>query len=64
MQERRCVPGTYSMRGPTARQIDKGKERPRPEDVDACRRFVEPFGLPYYPGFEPGVGSFAGDRRE
>jgi hypothetical protein len=57
-------PGTYSMRRPTARQIDKWKTRLDPRDIAACRRFVEPFGLPYYPGFEPHVGSFAGDRPE
>ncbi len=57
-------PGTYSMRRPTARQIDKWKGRLAPEDIDACRRFVEPFGLPYYPDFEPRVGSFSGDRPE
>lgn len=57
-------PGTYSMRRATARQIDKWKGRLSPEDAEACRRFVEPFGLPYYPGFEPRVGSFAGDRPE
>ena len=57
-------PGTYSMRRPTARQIDKWKQRLDPEDIAACRRFVEPFGLPYYPGFEPRVGSVAGDRPE
>ena len=56
-------PGTYSMRRPTARQIDKWKARLDPQDIDACRRFVEPFDLPYYPGFEPHVGSFTGDRR-
>jgi hypothetical protein len=57
-------PGTYSIRRPTARQIDKWKVRVSPEDAGACRRFVEPFGLPYYPGFEPRVGSFSGDRPE
>jgi hypothetical protein len=57
-------PGTYSMRRPTARQIDKWKARLSPQDVAACRRFVEPFGLPYYPDFEPHVGSFSGDRPE
>jgi hypothetical protein len=54
--------GTYSMRRPTAQQIDKWIVRLSREDVDACRRFVEPFDLPYYPGFAPHVGSFAGDR--
>ena len=36
-------PGTSSMRLPDARQIDKWKQRLRPGDTDACRRFVEPF---------------------
>jgi hypothetical protein len=57
-------PGTYSMRRSIARQIDKWKKRLSSEDIEACRRFAEPFGLPYYPGFEPSVGSFAGDRPE
>ncbi len=57
-------PGTYSMRRPTARQVDKWKQRLGPEDIEACRRFTEPFGLPYYPDFEPRVRSFAGDRTE
>jgi hypothetical protein len=57
-------PRTYSMRRPTARQIDKWKLRVDPADVEACRRFVEPFGLPYYPGFEPRVGSMSGDLAE
>lgn len=55
-------PGTYSMRRPTALQIDKWKGRIGAADLDACRRFVEPFGLPYYPAFEPRVESFSGDR--
>lgn len=57
-------PRTYSTRRPTAQQIDRWKARVSPQDVDACRRFVEPFELPYYPGFTPHVGSFAGDRAE
>ncbi len=44
---------TYSMSRPTAKQIDKWKERLSVEEIESCRRFVEPFGLPYYPGFEP-----------
>ncbi|HEX2219103.1 MAG TPA: hypothetical protein VHG35_09880, partial [Gemmatimonadales bacterium] len=55
-------PGTYSMRRRTAMQIDKWKQRLSREDIDACRRFVEPFELPYYPSFEPRVESFSGDR--
>jgi hypothetical protein len=46
---------TYSLSRPAARQIDKWKERVSLEDIESCRRFVEPFGLPYYPGFEPHV---------
>ncbi len=46
---------TYSLTRPAARQIDKWRERLGPEEIEACRRFVEPFGLPYYPGFEPYV---------
>ena len=57
-------PGTYSMRRPTALQIDKWRQGISPEEVEACRRFVEPFGLPYYPAFEPRVGSSGGDRAE
>jgi Sulfotransferase family len=55
-------PRTYSMKRPTARQIDQWKQLVSREDIEACRRFVEPFGLPYYPGFEARVGSFSGDR--
>jgi hypothetical protein len=47
----------YSMRRPTAKQIDKWKERLSVEEIESCRRFVEPFGLPYYPGFEPYASS-------
>jgi sulfotransferase family protein len=45
----------YSMSRPTAKQIDKWKQRLKVEEIESCRRFVEPFGLPYYPGFEPHV---------
>jgi hypothetical protein len=57
-------PGTYSMRRRTALQVDKWKTRLSPQDIEACRSFVEPFGLPYYPDFEPQVGSLAGERAE
>jgi hypothetical protein len=53
---------TYSMTRPIAKQIDKWKERLSAQDVEACRRFVGPFGLPYYPGFEPHVSSMSGDQ--
>jgi hypothetical protein len=45
----------YSMSRPTAKQIDKWKQQLTVEEIESCRRFVEPFGLPYYPGFEPHV---------
>jgi hypothetical protein len=45
----------YSLIRPTVAQIDKWKTRLSAEEIEACRRFVEPFGLPYYPGFEPYV---------
>ena len=51
----------YSMTRPTARQIDKWVSRLSAEDIAACRRFVEPFELPYYPGFDPHVGAVSGD---
>ena len=53
---------TYSLTRPTAKQVDKWKERLSAEDIEGCRRFVEPFGLPYYPGFEPYVSSMGGDQ--
>ncbi len=53
---------TYSMTRPTAKQIDKWKARLSAAEIESCRRFVEPFGLPYYPGFEPYVTSFGGDQ--
>ena len=52
----------YSLNRPTAKQVDKWKDRLSPEDIEACSRFVKPFGLPYYPGFEPYVVSFGGDQ--
>lgn len=51
---------TYSMTRPTVQQIDKWRARLEPEDVAACRAFVEPFGLPYYPGFDPAVRTISG----
>jgi hypothetical protein len=45
-----------------AKQIDNWTTRLRPEDIEACRAFVEPFGLPYYPAFEPFVKSFSGEE--
>jgi hypothetical protein len=51
---------TYSLNRPTSFQVDRWKERVTPEETDACRRFVEPFGLPYYPDFEPYVETFSG----
>jgi len=50
----------YSLNRPTSYQVDQWKERVSPDEIEACRRFVEPFGLPYYPDFEPYVESFSG----
>jgi hypothetical protein len=44
------------------RQVDEWKNRLSREEIEACRRFVAPFGLPYYPDFEPYVASPSGDR--
>jgi Sulfotransferase family len=53
---------TYSINRATGKQIEKWKGRLTAPEVEACRRFVEPFGLPYYPGFEPAVGNFSGNQ--
>jgi sulfotransferase family protein len=52
----------YSLSRATATQVHEWKDRLSRDDIQACRRFVEPFGLPYYPGFEPEVASFSGDQ--
>lgn len=51
---------TYSLHRPAAVQVDRWKDRVSAEEIEACRRFVEPFGLPYYPDFEPYVVTFSG----
>ena len=51
---------TYSLNRPTALQVDRWKQQVSSEEIEACRRFVEPFGLPYYPDFEPQVDTFSG----
>jgi Sulfotransferase family len=51
---------TYSVRRSTSIQVDRWKDRVTPQEIDECRRFVEPFGLPYYPEFEPYVKSLSG----
>ena len=50
----------YSLNRPTSIQVDRWKERVTSEESEECRRFVEPFGLPYYPDFEPYVETFSG----
>jgi hypothetical protein len=50
----------YSLNRPTTFQVDRWKERVSQEDLEECRRFVEPFGLPYYPEFEPYVDTVSG----
>lgn len=51
-----------SLQRVSAIQVDGWKARLSGDEIEACRRFVEPFGLPYYPDFEPNVGSPRGDR--
>jgi hypothetical protein len=51
----------YSLHRVAARQVDGWRPRLTQGEIDACRRFVEPFELPYYPGFEPEVASVTGD---
>jgi hypothetical protein len=51
---------TYSLHRPATFQVDRWKERVTVEEIEACRSFVEPFGLPYYPDFEPYVETFSG----
>jgi hypothetical protein len=45
----------YSLKRSSRTQVDVWKQRLTAEQVGDCRRFVEPFGLPYYPDFEPGA---------
>jgi len=54
----------YAIARASAKQIDKWAGRLHRNDVQACRAFVEPFGLPYYPDFDPHVATFTGDLRE
>ncbi|HKU59908.1 MAG TPA: sulfotransferase [Gemmatimonadales bacterium] len=51
----------YSLERVAAEQVDRWRPRLTQGEIDACRRFVEPFELPYYPDFEPEVASAAGD---
>ena len=50
----------YSLERSAARQVDRWRPRLTQAEIDACRRFVEPFGLPYYPDFEPAVETITG----
>ncbi len=43
----------YSLTRRSEKQIDKWKAEVSEEDIDACRRYVEPFDLPFYPNFDP-----------
>ncbi len=52
---------TYSLHRPAAIQVDRWKDRVTPDQIESCRQFVEPFGLPYYPDFEPYVETFSGE---
>jgi hypothetical protein len=50
----------YSLERAAARQVDRWRPRLTQGEIDACRRFVEPFGLPYYPDFEPSADAVTG----
>lgn len=43
----------YSLKRKSEEQIDKWKEKLSPDEVETCRRFAEPFGLPFYENFDP-----------
>lgn len=43
----------YSLARDSEAQVDIWRRRLSADDIDRCRRFVEPFGLPYYPDFDP-----------
>lgn len=51
----------YALERVSARQVDGWRPRLTQGEIDACRRFVEPFGLPYYPDFEPAVETVTGE---
>ena len=53
--------GAYSLNRSAAAQIDGWKRRLAAEEIAACRRFVEPFEVPYYPNFEPRTMRFRRD---
>ncbi|MCB2049425.1 MAG: sulfotransferase [Novosphingobium sp.] len=44
---------TYSLRRDSIAQIDKWRKSVEPADIEACRAFAEPFGLPIYADFDP-----------
>jgi sulfotransferase family protein len=46
----------YSLARQSEAQVDIWRQRLSAEEVAQCRRFVEPFGLPYYPDFDPRGG--------
>ncbi len=43
----------YSLKRKSEEQIDKWKSEVSAEEVETCRRFAEPFGLPFYSNFDP-----------
>lgn len=43
----------YSLTRKSAAQIDKWRAEVSDEDMETCRRFAEPFGLPFYQDFDP-----------
>jgi Sulfotransferase family len=51
---------TYSLKRQATIQVDRWKSRVTTGEIEECQRFVEPFGLPYYPDFEPYVDTMSG----
>lgn len=43
----------YSLKRQSAQQPAKWLAALAPEEIERCRRFAEPFGLPWYPDFAP-----------
>lgn len=44
---------SYSMQRRSREEIDRWRSELSARDIEECRRFAEPFGLPFYPDFQP-----------
>lgn len=43
----------YSLKRKSEEQIDRWQAEVSSEEIDTCRRYAEPFGLPFYTDFDP-----------